>query len=40
MVVFTASASIYADKVLDWLDPGRELIAYRLYREVLFMYFS
>ncbi|CAE7563425.1 PSR1 [Symbiodinium sp. CCMP2456] len=33
VVVFTASASIYADKVLDFLDPGRILITHRLYRE-------
>mmetsp|Transcript_24036 Transcript_24036/g.45357 ORF Transcript_24036/g.45357 Transcript_24036/m.45357 type:complete len:333 (-) Transcript_24036:33-1031(-) len=33
VVVFTASAAIYADKVLDFLDPGRILIAHRLYRE-------
>jgi len=33
VVVFTASASIYADRVLDYLDPGRDLVAHRLYRE-------
>ena len=25
VVVFTASAAIYADKVLDWLDPGAKI---------------
>jgi len=33
VVIFTASAAIYADKVLDFLDPGHTLITHRLYRE-------
>lgn len=33
VVVFTASHQSYADVVLDYLDPNRELIQYRLYRE-------
>jgi len=33
VVVFTASAAVYADQVLDYLDPGREMVAYRLYRQ-------
>ena len=33
VVVFTASHQSYADVVLDYLDPGRELIQARLYRE-------
>lgn len=33
VVVFTASHQSYADVVLDWLDPKRELIQYRLYRD-------
>jgi CTD small phosphatase-like protein 2 len=31
--VFTASHQSYADVVLDYLDPNRELIEYRLYRD-------
>ena len=33
VVVFTASHQSYADEVLDKLDPKRELIAKRLYRD-------
>jgi len=33
VVVFTASAAVYADRVLDFLDPQREFIAHRLYRQ-------
>eukprot|EP00811_Abedinium_folium_P009394 NODE_18683_length_881_cov_6.781167.p1 GENE.NODE_18683_length_881_cov_6.781167~~NODE_18683_length_881_cov_6.781167.p1 ORF type:complete len:182 (+),score=44.32 NODE_18683_length_881_cov_6.781167:72-548(+) len=33
VVVFTASASIYADQVLDFLDPTGRLVAHRLYRQ-------
>jgi CTD small phosphatase-like protein 2 len=33
IVIFTASHSAYADVVLDYLDPKRELIEYRLYRD-------
>lgn len=33
VVVFTASHRAYADVVLDLLDPKRELIAMRLYRD-------
>mmetsp|Transcript_25359 Transcript_25359/g.25093 ORF Transcript_25359/g.25093 Transcript_25359/m.25093 type:complete len:102 (-) Transcript_25359:171-476(-) len=32
VVVFTASHQSYADVVLDYLDPNRELIQHRLYR--------
>jgi CTD small phosphatase-like protein 2 len=31
--VFTASHHAYADVVLDILDPNKELISLRLYRE-------
>ena len=33
VVVFTASHQSYADVVLDYLDPARELIEHRLYRD-------
>jgi CTD small phosphatase-like protein 2 len=33
IVVFTASQSIYAEQLLDILDPGGKLIARRAYRE-------
>jgi len=33
VVVFTASLSNYADRVLDLLDPAGDLIQHRLYRE-------
>jgi len=32
VVTFTASDQQYADAILDFLDPHRELIAHRLYR--------
>jgi len=33
IIAFTASHESYADVVLDAIDPGRELIKYRLYRK-------
>lgn len=32
IIVYTASHQSYADSVLDYLDPNKELIKYRLYR--------
>ena len=36
VVVYTASHKFYADVVLDYLDPKRELIHHRLYRDSCF----
>jgi CTD small phosphatase-like protein 2 len=33
VIVFTASRKEYADKILDFLDLGRELVSLRIYRE-------
>ncbi|MQM01551.1 hypothetical protein Taro_034307, partial [Colocasia esculenta] len=33
IVIFTASQSIYAEQLLDILDPGKKLISQRIYRE-------
>jgi len=33
VVVFTASATVYADQVLDFLDPNHRWISHRLYRQ-------
>ena len=32
VVTFTASEQMYADAILDFIDPKNELIQYRLYR--------
>jgi CTD small phosphatase-like protein 2 len=33
IIIFTASASSYADVVLDYLDPEKRWISHRLYRQ-------
>lgn len=33
VIVFTASHQVYADAILDYLDPKRDLIQFRLYRQ-------
>jgi CTD small phosphatase-like protein 2 len=33
VVVFTASQSVYADQLLDMLDPEKELLTKRYFRE-------
>ena len=32
VIIFTASTKVYADAVLDFLDPFHEFIHHRLYR--------
>jgi len=33
IIVFTASHQVYADAILDYIDPHKELIQHRLYRQ-------
>ncbi|KAJ4793228.1 CTD small phosphatase-like protein [Rhynchospora pubera] len=33
IVIFTAETRLYASSVIDWLDPNREFILHRLYRD-------
>jgi CTD small phosphatase-like protein 2 len=33
IIVFTASHQVYADAILDYLDPKSEFIQHRLYRQ-------
>mmetsp|Transcript_35978 Transcript_35978/g.41541 ORF Transcript_35978/g.41541 Transcript_35978/m.41541 type:complete len:173 (+) Transcript_35978:545-1063(+) len=33
VIIFTASVKCYADAILDYIDPRKELIQYRLYRD-------
>ena len=33
VAVFTASTSVYADTVLNYLDPDKTLIQHRFYRQ-------
>jgi CTD small phosphatase-like protein 2 len=33
VVVFTASQRVYAEQLLDVVDPGRKLIRHRIYRD-------
>nr|CAG8526900.1 432_t:CDS:2 [Entrophospora candida] len=34
VVIFTASMPEYADPVIDWLDPNKDLISDRYFRQV------
>ena len=37
IVVFTASHSCYANVVIDWLDPDKQWVSHRLFREHCFL---
>ena len=36
VIVFTASHQCYADAALDYLDPEREIIHHRFYRQTAY----
>ena len=33
IIIFTASHQKYADPIIDYLDPKRDMISYRLFRD-------
>lgn len=37
VIVFTASHQVYADAILDYIDPNHEFITHRLYRQHCFL---
>lgn len=37
VIVFTASHQVYADAILDYIDPNKEYIQHRLYRQHCFL---
>jgi len=38
LIIFTASISAYADVIIDLLDPNKEYIKHRLYRQHCYFY--
>ena len=37
VIVFTASHQVYADAILDYIDPNHDFITHRLYRQHCFL---